>query len=317
LRNPDRVAAVAAVAAAMFLLDPDRGTRRRALIRDQAVRLTHRLGRTDALTRDIVNRGRGWVAEIQGQFDTTEVSDVVLAERVRSEIGLWIGQPRIGERPEFLQTYWAPSARLIGVTIGSAMTLYGIAQRNLLGAAMALAGTAFAARAFTNLPLARLTGIGAGRQAVTVQKGITIGVPVRTAYAVWSVPSDFPSFMSHVREVRATGPGRSRWVVDGPGGIPVIWDAIVTREEPNQLISWHTEPGSLVQHEGTVRFDAADNGETRIEIKLSYNPVLGVAGHLVALVARTDPKALMDDDLMRMKAYMETGQVPSDAAAAG
>ena len=48
----------------MFMLDPDRGRRRRALVRNQAVALNRRLGETASATlEDAGNRARGVVAE--------------------------------------------------------------------------------------------------------------------------------------------------------------------------------------------------------------------------------------------------------------
>jgi uncharacterized membrane protein len=37
-------------------------------------------------------------------------------------------------------------------------------------------------------------------------------------------------------------------------------------------------------------------------------------GHIVASLFGADPKSQMDDDLVRMKSFIETGKVPSDAA---
>jgi len=81
-------------AAVMYLLDPDRGRRRRALARDQARRLvresTERLG---ARARDAANRARGVVAEAQGLFRAAPDDDRVLEARVRAEIGRFVSHP--------------------------------------------------------------------------------------------------------------------------------------------------------------------------------------------------------------------------------
>jgi hypothetical protein len=84
--------AAAAGAGLMFLLDPDRGRRRRALVRDQLVRAAHRTGdAVDATSRDVGNRARGVVAELRSRLVNVEVSDGVLQERVRARIGSVIG----------------------------------------------------------------------------------------------------------------------------------------------------------------------------------------------------------------------------------
>lgn len=82
----------AAGAGLMYLLDPDGGRRRRALVRDQIVRAAHRTGdAVDATSRDVGNRARGVVAELRSRLVNVEVSDGVLHERVRARIGSVIG----------------------------------------------------------------------------------------------------------------------------------------------------------------------------------------------------------------------------------
>jgi hypothetical protein len=86
--------AAAAGAGLMFLLDPDRGRRRRALLRDQLVSAAHRTSDAmDTTSRDVTNRARGVVAELRGWMTHHEVDDATLRERVRSRIGAVVGHP--------------------------------------------------------------------------------------------------------------------------------------------------------------------------------------------------------------------------------
>jgi hypothetical protein len=58
---------MAAGAALMYFLDPDRGGRRRALLRDKAVGLSNDLGEAaTGAARDLRNRAQGVVAEASG-----------------------------------------------------------------------------------------------------------------------------------------------------------------------------------------------------------------------------------------------------------
>ena len=78
----------------MYLLDPDRGERRRALVRDQAARAKHRLGDgLDATARDLGNRAKGTAAELRSRLRREPVDDTVLQERVRSTIGHVVSHP--------------------------------------------------------------------------------------------------------------------------------------------------------------------------------------------------------------------------------
>jgi len=81
-------------AAVMYLLDPDRGGRRRALVRDQAARARHRLGDgLEATARDLGNRAKGTAAEVRSRFRREAVDDTILHERVRSTIGHAVSHP--------------------------------------------------------------------------------------------------------------------------------------------------------------------------------------------------------------------------------
>jgi osmotically-inducible protein OsmY len=81
-------------AALMYVLDPERGKRRRALVRDKAVRAAHKASdRIDARSRDLRNRARGAAAEVKAMTRPEDVPDAVLEERVRAEIGRVVSNP--------------------------------------------------------------------------------------------------------------------------------------------------------------------------------------------------------------------------------
>jgi len=114
--------------------------------------------------------------------------------------------------------------------------------------------------------------------------------------------------MASLREVRDMGNGRSHWVAAGPGGVPVGWDAVVTRYEPNNLLAWKSEPGATVANAGIIRFEPRADDSTRVHIRLSYNPPVGAIGHAIATLFGADPKSQMDADLVRLKSLIEAGK---------
>ncbi|HEX7123044.1 MAG TPA: SRPBCC family protein, partial [Gemmatimonadaceae bacterium] len=149
-------------------------------------------------------------------------------------------------------------------------------------------------------------------------KTITIHAPIEQVWAYLTEWERFPQWMTHVREVRASGvPGsigeRTHWVVDGPAGTTVSWDAETTRLVQNELVAWKSVEGAPVRQAGMIQFERQD-GDTRVHIQLSYNPPAGALGHAVAKIFGRDPKHQMDDDLARLKTFIETGRAPHDAA---
>jgi BON domain len=82
-------------AAVAFMFDPAGGGRRRALVRDKAVRAT-RLTRDglDATARDVAHRAQGIAAATRGRLSKGAVDDGVLIERVRAKLGRASSHPR-------------------------------------------------------------------------------------------------------------------------------------------------------------------------------------------------------------------------------
>ncbi len=96
-RAGDLVAGLILGAGLMFLLDPDRGKRRRALVRDQIVHGMHKVEDLGedlvATTRHLQNRARGVVAETRSRLRREDIEDSVLEARVRTAMGRVVSNP--------------------------------------------------------------------------------------------------------------------------------------------------------------------------------------------------------------------------------
>lgn len=81
----------------MYFFDPTSGRRRRALVRDQVVGLGHDIrDQTDALAaqfRDKARRVQATVRSVPTRVFGEDVTDPVLAERVRSALGRVVSHP--------------------------------------------------------------------------------------------------------------------------------------------------------------------------------------------------------------------------------
>ncbi len=360
----------------MYLLDPDRGRRRRSVLRDRSLHAARRTGAAIDLTRrDLVNRSRGLGADLRRRLREDHADERVLTERVRAGLGRLVSHPhsirvhseqgtivlggpviagevgpllrgvrairgvrevrdelevhdspahvpglqgaltRAGRgRFELMQANWSPTARLLVGTAGAAAALYGTSRRSPAAATAGLAGALALLRAVTNLELRRLFGIGAGRRAVDIQKSIHIEAPVERVYQMFTHYENFPRLMSQVREVERLDARRSRWKLAAPGGVRLEWIAELVSEVPNELLAWRTDDGASVEHAGIVRFMRLDDGSTNLDVKLTYNPVAGAAGHALLALLGSDPKHRLDADLLRLKSFIETGTPARDAA---
>lgn len=361
-------------AVAMYVFDPDKGRRRRAVARDKVRALgTDMADLIDTAARDVTFRAQGLKAQALRPFRREGIpDDLVLIERVRAKLGRVVSHPhaiQIGAqqgrvtlsgpilvdeverlldavrrvwgvsevehhlvvhehpesvpslqggarrpemRSEIMQENWTPALRVAAILGGGLLAAYGARHRSLTGLAVAGIGLAVAARGATNVPVHRFAGLMQGRRGIDLEKTIHIDAPPELVYDLWSDCGNFPHFMGHVKEVVDHGEGRTHWVVRGPAGTEFEWDSVVTRAIRPQLISWRTEPGSLVRHAGTVRFEPS-NGGTRVSVKMTYNAAGGV-GHALATLLGNDPRQQMNDDLARMKVFIERGVPPHDAA---
>jgi uncharacterized membrane protein len=278
-RQGKLIAGVVVGAGAMYLLGPDRGARRRSLLRERGVDAGQKLrDRLAATARDSTDRVPG---------------DEVLHEWMR---------PRKN---------WAPATRLLVGSAGGIMALKGSRTRGVAGKAMRAVGLGLLARAASNIPPRHLGGLGAGRRANEIEKTLLVMAPVDQVWELWSNFENFPRFMAHLREVSKIDEGRSRWVAVGPAGVSVEWEAEVTDWVPEQFIGWTSVEGSSIETTGQVRFRPISSSETEIDVQLSYNPPAGAAGHAIAALMGTDPKRAMDEDLGRFKSLLEEGKTGS------
>lgn len=210
---------------------------------------------------------------------------------------------------------WTPTVRNSALAGGGLLALYALSRRSPLAWMLGLAGAALLARGAANQPLLpMLRGRGMGMdQTIDFSKSIHIDAAPDDVYDVWTHYENFPHFMSHVVEVRDLGRGRSHWVVRGPGGSEFEWNAVLTEQTRPHRLAWRSEAGAEIPQSGSIQFEP-HRGGTRVTVHMSYTPPAGAIGHGLATLLGSDPKSQMDDDLARMKAFIERGAVPRDAA---
>ncbi|WP_033414214.1 SRPBCC family protein [Actinomycetospora chiangmaiensis] len=148
----------------------------------------------------------------------------------------------------------------------------------------------------------------------TVAHYLEIQAPADRCYQWWRPLTHLPQIMPDVKSVEPKDGSatETHWVVSGPLGKDVEWDARIIDEEVDRKIAWTSIEGSnnTVETGGAVRFD--DHGaSTGVEVSLHVDTPAGALGDVVAKLF-ADPQKKVEEALDAFKKLMEA-QPPSAA----
>jgi uncharacterized membrane protein len=285
----------------MYLLDPDRGERRRARLSESMSEAAERLA-----SQDMVSAVRGAGARLSA---SDVISGVRQAGARLAASDAMSGVRRAGAR------FDAP--RLVSeiASVARDPRLIRPAWRNGRLRLQRRSSTA----GFVDRYRWSFLGVAAGilaagvwglwrREPDEVRESVTVNAPPERVYEVWTRFENFPRFMPAVREVRSTGADRTHWVISGPAGAPLEFESVVTRRQPPSAVAWRTVEGALVSHGGTARFRPAGPGATRVDVTMWWRPAGGGIGESVATLSGIDPAHVLREGLERFKGELEQGK---------
>ena len=135
----------------------------------------------------------------------------------------------------------------------------------------------------------------------TIEKTVTVDVPVRTAYDQWTQFESFPSFMEGVEEVRQLDDTHLHWRAE-ISGVRREWDAEIVDQTPDERITWRALGGA--KNDGTVSFAPEEGGQaTRVTLRMEFEPEGAVekVGDALKIIDRRTA-----GDLDRFKSFIES-----------
>jgi len=199
---------------------------------------------------------------------------------------------------------------------GAALAAAGLSRRSLPGLLIAALGGLLIARGIGgHCRLYQTIGVSTAAEdrpgvphgtGLKIEKTILIGRPPEELFRFWRNLENLPEFMENIESIQVLDDCHSHWVVRGPGGQTVEWDAEIINEHSGEMISWQSLPGSDVQSAGTVRFTPADGGaSTLLRVILEFHPPAGALGARIAELFGKDPSSQVDQDLIRLKEIVE------------
>ena len=141
----------------------------------------------------------------------------------------------------------------------------------------------------------------------TIEHGIEIDVPVRTAYDQWTQFEEFPSFMEGVEEVRQLDDTHLHWKVSQDGH-EVEFDTEITEQLPDERVAWRTTSGT--EHAGVVTFHKLTDDRSKVMVQMDWKPE-GVLEKVGAALGADDRR--VKSDLERFKKMIESRGTESGA----
>jgi uncharacterized membrane protein len=134
-----------------------------------------------------------------------------------------------------------------------------------------------------------------------VVRSISAGSPVSRVFRLWKNFELFPTFMQSVKSVENRGGGISHWVIRGPFGFRLQWDAVTTAVEENRLVAWQSIGGDLYTG-GSAEFKELAGGRTSVTVTLFYE-IDAFARNLATRLF--NPGKRLEEDLERFRVFAE------------
>lgn len=277
-------------------------------------RVRSRLGRAMSHMHDVEVHAHQGAVTLSGNLDSEEQEKVLrlVAAIPGVESVIAPTQAQTAGRPLLVERspLWIAGAAGAGF-----LTWYALTRRQPVGLLAAATGLGLISRGGAGARRSSGKLSAQGSLSYEAERTIDIAASPDVVFDVWSRYENFPHFMSQVTEVRDLGQNRSHWIVQGPEGQDVEWDSVLTVSERPHRLAWRSEPNASVDHEGVVLLEPAGEG-TRATVRLFWRPPAGTSGKALAVLSATDPERVLEDDLDRMKEFIERG-LPTRGEAGG
>jgi uncharacterized membrane protein len=144
-----------------------------------------------------------------------------------------------------------------------------------------------------------------------LRQSITIGKPALEIFEFWRNFENLSFFMKDIESVTVISPTQSHWKLHLKNGMTAEWDAVVTEELPGKFISWKSLEGSKISTSGSVMFEEISTEKTVVRLVIQYSIPGGRLTEWVTFFSGEDPETLTLTNLKRLKAYLETGEIPT------
>jgi uncharacterized membrane protein len=224
-----------------------------------------------------------------------------------------------------------PPERLLSTLSGGALVFSGFNRQGWPRALRAIVGGILLYRGITGhsfvyqalhinraehpFPSINITPIP-DREGFRVQRSLTIRRSPQDLYDFCRNVEHVPRYITSIESVRKINENWSHWTATSPTGQRIEWDIEITQDQPGQLIGWQVHNNTMIGNSGLISFREAPRQLgtiTSLEVdfvghkSLQNTLEIPLIGKVTGLVL----ESWVLETLRRLKALMETGEVPT------
>ena len=203
----------------------------------------------------------------------------------------------------------SPTGRSISAAAGALLYLGFARKKGIVPNLMRMGGLYLLYRGLSgNCPLTAMLQKEDTKEhipSVNIRTSFVVNAPRKLVYDTWRDLERLPKFLKHIDKIKVVDEMHSHWVLKTPGKIPSVeWDAEIIEQIDGRELSWRSLAGSTIETAGKINFADTLNG-TELIILITYRPPAGYIGSTIAKLFNNSLKIMVENDLLRFKAYIE------------
>lgn len=142
---------------------------------------------------------------------------------------------------------------------------------------------------------------------IIVEANVTVAKDRKEVYNAWRKLENLPEFMTHLEKVEVIDKVHSEWTMKIFGVVgPIKWKSEIVSDKKNELISWISLPDSMIENAGEIKFVDAGEGNTEVQVKMSYKAPAGKVGESVGQAVNPLLEKMVKEDVKNFKKYIES-----------
>ncbi|MBC8033897.1 MAG: DUF2892 domain-containing protein [Chitinophagaceae bacterium] len=206
--------------------------------------------------------------------------------------------------------------RIASLTVGSALLVNAVLTGKRFRFIKGLVGAFMIFRGVTGYCPAYAAGARNstrdGLSNVNIRTRVVVNKGRQEVYAFWRKLENLPFMMKHLASVKELDTRFSEWKLKVPVDlVNIVWKAEIVKDEPGALIGWQSVEGSAIQNAGKVEFIDTADGQTEVDVIITYHPPLGATGDTFARLLAPAFRKLIKADISNFKNTIESMEFPS------